>query len=33
MQAVKLITPMIFFLMCVGLALFLVLFRYIFKKK
>jgi|GEM_PF-6347480 hypothetical protein len=33
MHAVKLISPTVFFVICIGLALFVWLFRYIFKKK
>ena len=33
MHATKLITPAVFFFICVGLAIFVFVFRYIFKKK
>jgi hypothetical protein len=33
MHAVKLITPTVFFIMCVGLALFVLIYKYIFKNK
>jgi len=33
MHAVKLITPTVFFLMCLGLTLFVFIYKYIFKRK
>jgi len=33
MHATKLITPTVLFVMCLGLAIFVFVFRYLFKKK
>jgi len=33
MHAVKLVTPTVFFIICVGLAIFVVAYKYIFRNK